>query len=671
MIGLRRICAYSSLWLALLPGAGLAQDTSVEDLTGLSLEDLTRTRLITASRHLDDPRKAPAVVTVIEGDEIRRYGWRTLAELLRSVTGFYTAYDRTYTYAGTRGFLQSGDYNARILLLIDGHRINENVYDSAMIGTEFFLDLNLIDRVEIVRGPGSSLYGTNAELAVVNVFTRRPDKRLGLEATSDYQTYLGRTGELTASFRLHELDGIVSGSLYRSNGQSPMYFPEFDSPDTNNGLADNLDGDRFDHAFASLRRGSLHIEGLFGVRRKLVPNASYGDIFNDPDNFSIDKRGFVEATYNRSSASHIDFDLRVYYDAYRFYASYATTADDNTGRAVEINSAVADWTGIEAVVGRRFGQQRIVAGASGEYNLRINQKSYYIGQPYFLNDNRSPWLAAVFGEAELNPSKWLCLSLGGRIDYYSTDGAAASPRVAMMYLPTANTSLKYVFSRAFRAPDPYDQYDVDIGFFGNATLQPEDIYSHTVILDHRFGKWGSVSLNGFADTLNKTIEEHVDPSSGSTVFVNQQGDRGRGLEFEALAKSASGWSGRASYSYVQTRQKLDGRPAMNSPKNLAKFNGSAPILNFADLGVELLYNGSQMNYAGQRISPSFLANATLATRALRSGWEFSVSCYNLFDRKWATPTGPEIAAPATVQDGRTYRVHVAYRWSLKSTWKTK
>ena len=132
------------------------------DLTGLEIEDLAKVRLSTASRHLEDPRKAPAAVTVIDRNEIQRYGWRTLADLLRSVTGIYTAYDRTYSYIGVRGFLESGDSNSRVLLLVDGHRLNENIYDSSLIGTEFPLDLDLIDRVEIVRGPGSSLYGADA-----------------------------------------------------------------------------------------------------------------------------------------------------------------------------------------------------------------------------------------------------------------------------------------------------------------------------------------------------------------------------------------------------------------------------------------------------------------------------------------------------------------------------
>src|SRR5690348_5068979 len=100
------------LALATLPCLAPAQQDKAGDLTELSIEDLARVTLSTASRHLDDPRKAPAAISVIGGDEITRYGWRTLADLLRSVTGIDTAYDRTYSYVGVRGFLQSGDYNA-------------------------------------------------------------------------------------------------------------------------------------------------------------------------------------------------------------------------------------------------------------------------------------------------------------------------------------------------------------------------------------------------------------------------------------------------------------------------------------------------------------------------------------------------------------------------------
>src|SRR3569833_3752862 len=179
-----------------------AQDVGFTDLSDLSIQQLAKLRIATASRHLEDPRKAPAITTVIESDEIARSGGRTLGDLLRTVPGFYTAYDRTYLYSGFHGFLQSGDYNARLLLLIDGHRLNENIYDSALIGTEFPLDLSLIERVEVIRGAGSSLFGTNGELAVVNVITKSPSPQPDVRITVSPESFGGRTGEVEASFRL-------------------------------------------------------------------------------------------------------------------------------------------------------------------------------------------------------------------------------------------------------------------------------------------------------------------------------------------------------------------------------------------------------------------------------------------------------------------------------------
>jgi iron complex outermembrane receptor protein len=263
-----RNCVF--LAVALLAAALAAGETPAEqDLTTLSLEELAQVKVFTASRHLEDARKAPSAVSVITSDEIARYGWRTLGEVLGSVRGFYTAYDRNYTYVGVRGFLQSGDYNARILLLINGHRVNENVYDSAMIGTEFPLDLDLIERVEIVRGPSSSMYGTNAELAVVNVITRQP-RESAIEVAGGTASFLGRTGRLTTTVQQHNFSALFSGSLYRSDGPARLFYPEFATPENNNGFAENIDGDRYAQAFADAQWGKLRVQGSTrGVRRSL------------------------------------------------------------------------------------------------------------------------------------------------------------------------------------------------------------------------------------------------------------------------------------------------------------------------------------------------------------------------------------------------------------------
>jgi len=100
----------------------------------------------------------------------------TLAEILETVRGFYVTNDRYQSYVGVRGFGRLGDWNSRILLLVDGHRINDNVLGQAFIGLEFPVDIDLIQRIEIIRGPSSSLYGAEAFFGVINVITRKENQ---------------------------------------------------------------------------------------------------------------------------------------------------------------------------------------------------------------------------------------------------------------------------------------------------------------------------------------------------------------------------------------------------------------------------------------------------------------------------------------------------------------
>src|SRR6185295_1369374 len=141
--------------------------------TLLSLDDLMKAEIYTASKHWQAISEAPASVSIVTADEIQKYGYRTLADILRSIRGISITSDRNYSYVGVRGFARPGDFNTRLLLLVDGHRFNDNVYDGAYIGTDFPIDVDLIERVELIRGPSSSLYGGSAFFGVINVVTKR------------------------------------------------------------------------------------------------------------------------------------------------------------------------------------------------------------------------------------------------------------------------------------------------------------------------------------------------------------------------------------------------------------------------------------------------------------------------------------------------------------------
>jgi outer membrane receptor protein involved in Fe transport len=259
---------------ALAAGVPLVATAAV-DPTQLSIEELFEVKVYSASKYEQKTTEAPGSITVITADEIRLQGWRTLADVLRSVRGLYVTYDRNYSYLGVRGFARMGDYNSRVLLLVDGYRLNEPVYDSALIGTEFPLDLDLVDRIEVVRGPGSSVYGSNAFFGVVNVITRSGGDLQGAEAAAAVQSFGTDAERVSVGGRTAGgVEWLASTSRYRSRGQD-LYFAEFDDPATHDGLAQGLDGDAVDQAFSKVSYAGFTLMDGYSRRSKDIPTASY------------------------------------------------------------------------------------------------------------------------------------------------------------------------------------------------------------------------------------------------------------------------------------------------------------------------------------------------------------------------------------------------------------
>ena len=216
-----------------------AEGNNQEDLFEMGIEELMEIEVetvTTASKFAQKVTDAPSSVTVITADEIRLYGWRSLADILRSAKGFYTSYDRSYEHLGVRGFCLPGDEGSRVLLLLDGNRLNENMRGHGGIGHEFLLDVDLIDRIEIVRGPGSSLYGGNAIFGVINVITKKGKDYDGFEFSGDmagpddFANLEAQRGRITygKDFK-NGMDFLISGTLYERNGRD-LFFPHFVEP---------------------------------------------------------------------------------------------------------------------------------------------------------------------------------------------------------------------------------------------------------------------------------------------------------------------------------------------------------------------------------------------------------------------------------------------------------
>jgi iron complex outermembrane receptor protein len=406
------------------------------DLSQASLEELSNIRVYSASRFEQSTEDAPSSVTVVTADEIERHGYRTLADVLNSVRGFYVNYDRNYSYVGVRGFAPAGDYNTRILLMVDGHRLNDNIYDQGLIGTDLPISLDLVDRIEIVRGPNSSLYGTNAFLATVDIITKRGSQVDGLEVSTSagsFGTYFGRA---TFGKKIGETEFLVSGDGYGSRGQD-LFYREYDSPLTNAGWARRADDDSYHQFFLQARYRGVSLQALYGTREKGIPTGAFDTAFNDPRNRTVDERRYITLGYERSFAREWRLESSLFLDEYSYAGTYVIPTETGPGIA-EPDWSRGQWWGADLRVSRPVGEKhRIFFGTEFRDNFQQDQGNYLLDPLLvFLDDRRSSSIVGLYGQAEITLRHDLRLNLGFRNDHYSTFGNTTNPRASSNNIST-------------------------------------------------------------------------------------------------------------------------------------------------------------------------------------------------------------------------------------------
>ena len=184
-----------------------------------------------------------------------------------------------------------------------------------------------------------------------------------------------------------------------------------------------------------------------------------------------------------------------------------------------------------------------------------------------------------------------------------------------------------------------------------------------MVFEKYFWQHESVSVSGFYNVIDHLISQSIDPANGLIHFVNLDGVRSKGLEFQYSIKRPDGWEGRLSYTVQESHSLLDSESLSNSPRHLAKVNLIAPLLQrklfMSFEGQEI---SRRLTVVGTEIGGSFVANATLYSKDILGRLRVSASLYNLFNKRYADPVGQEFQQPSIVQDGRTFRVKLVYRF---------
>lgn len=641
----------------------LADQLGLEQLGHIPVESVS-----TPSRFEQKVTQAPASVSVITSEDFKRFGYRTLADALQSVRGLYVSNDGAYGYLGIRGFSRPSDYNSRVLILVDGHRMNDNVFEGAYVGREFVLDVDTIERVEIVRGPSSSLYGSSAFFGVINVITRKAgDVRNGevsAEAGS-YDSYKGRFA-YGGVFEKSEVSLMLSGSFYDSRGDTELYYPEFDAPGTNHGVAKGLDGERAYNLYGSLVWRDLTLSAAYVSREKDIPTGSWSTLFNDPRYQAQDEHAYVDLSLRHAFGEEAELRSRVYYDDVRYAADYPVgpplvTDDDGLNR----DRSVGQWAGFETQYTHRWREHTFTVGTEVRGHFTQDLSNYDLSPRVVYADERHDgYDVGVQGQADLELLDTVRLNAGVRYDYYESFGGTTNPRVGLIYAPWERSIFKALYGTAFRAPNVYERYFPLGDLPTNPDLQPERIQTYELVWEQYLPANIRFSLSGYYYHIDDLISVNPDV----LVFENGGQVDATGVEVEAEWRHASGTRIRASFALQRAEDEGTGEPLSNSPENLAKFGVMVPL--FQDLfsaGAEVQY-ASRLRTLPGRITPfaepdgAWVANLTLFSRRLARNLEVSASLYDIFDTGAGSPGGPGHAQDVLYGGGRSWRVKIGYRF---------
>lgn len=657
-IRVREACAFSCA-LLVLPYAGAQDDSG--SLADLSIEQLLQVEVQSASRFRQQSIDAPAAVSVVTAEEVKTYGYRTLAEIVGSMRGIYTTSDRYFTYVGVRGFSRTTDYNTRILLLIDGVRQNDAVFNQAMVGTESPIDVDLIDRVEFVPGAGSAVYGSNAFFGVLNVITKNGRDFQNGElagAVGSYNTAKGR-----ATYGNVEKDGtewLLSVSSYYQHGQD-LYFPAY------GGRANDLDSDRSNSFFAKLQTDNLSLSAIVSSRTKENPTASYGQTFNAPGSLYRDELAEINAEYRMAFSDSLAMSIRAGFQQYNYRGDFIYDAPPRyTNRDKSEGSA---WTGDAKFISTHVRDHNIVFGVEHRNDSSVKQRNFDV-DPYvsYLDSRTRSYTTGLYAQDEITFSEQWLLNLGARYDRPSGDNAdsSLSPRVGLIFKPLPQTAVKLLYGEAFRSPNAYElYYDTDTpgGSRRNPDLKSETIRSTELVLEHALTPSQRIIASAYENDVNNLISQQYDAAADRFYFDNISNVRASGYELEWSARLRHGIQARVNMGWQEAEDRQSGDRIANSPARIFKANVSAPFMqDRLRAGLEFQAMSERKSWSGE--APGFaLVNLTLLAPKVSRNVEVSASVYNLFDRRYYDPVGEELSPIQRLeQNGRNFRLKMVYKF---------
>lgn len=664
-----------------LPAAG--QSDFFEEAKGYFL---SRT-IEGASKHTEALSETPATATIITREDIERYGFRTVADVLNfAVPGYTAATDRTWDFAGGRGLTLFEDYNTRILVMMDGHPLNEPWNNFSGIGREMLVPLDLVERIEVIHGPSSLLYGGYSLFGMVNVVTSNGESLTGARVRVSGGTW--DTYEGVASYGI---SGVIPGAseddpgtpwnifaaagTYRSRGEN-LDFPlvnVFEPVDLSGGTfwggpQSGTDFERAPFGFLKAQRGPFSLLARVGYRDHGEVFAENLALYGDPSSVRRDTKNFVELKWRPKIGSYVEGFVRAFADSYKYWGQSPYAADlYYPGREAFFGVVSAStWdVGGEASFTYKRGVHLLTFGV--EYRYR-QVKDVYVEEDWNSHEvlyqgdetRTSGHLLVAYLQEEWRPVNSLSFVAGATFADTEPGGQTFLPRFAVIFKPRPSLSIKALYGFGFRAPSLYEAANAYVDLSGQvAELPPEEMRSAELSLLWELSSAVSVQAYAFDSRLSGLIRNRAIASGGGGYeALDDAPGRGAGLSVTGRTGPLRGY---LNVAYAKAHLERPNTPDQEIPGSSKWLASGGLSFDAGDVTASLLGR-----YVGrQELDPAFYeegsagdfieANARLLwrTRIALYPLTLSLDIRNIFDSEGTLSASPTQVISYVPIPGRT------------------
>lgn len=574
-------------------GALAAENVDVQS-GGADVYEMDDT-IVTAERMPSKTMETPANVAVITAKEIEANHFSSLDEAIGHVNGVSVVRGA----GGERQYVRiNGD--DRVVIMVDGQKLNDD--QGGLVGRSS-VDMNMlptmenIQRIEIVKGGGSALYGSDAVGGVINIITKKVYKN---QTKIDMNTGSWNTHnyEISTQGRENDFSWLITGGIqrrghfdYKFDGNSPT----MENSDYNNNSFSMKLNNRFSdaesmtiyYAHRSVDAGQFNCYGMTSA-----PNTWGLRLRENFNNYNV--------TYNFKEDTVVPAYVRWFYND-KYIDQSGSFNNRTIGVDYQDGWKLSDKHTL--VVGGEWQQGRAENKASGYQDARVTKEAVYLQDTWKLAD------------------KWTLVP-GVRMDHHSKFGTHWSPKIALNYLADKDTHVYASWGKVFKAPTMDDLYYNSYGYYGNTNLNPETGYTATIGMDHNFNENTSAGISFFRSEINDVIDWlHVGPSYYAS---NIKKEKRTGMELSFKQKLSPMWSYDLGYSYIKRERDNNNGVGMVLQDNLQP-NGykiglhynsgawKANLLGTIGSGLEARYYNGNSSYNIWDFNLSYEVNKELTT----------------------------------------------------------